>query len=168
MNFPEMARKIKKGETDRLFFTDEVREKITQFSTEEIESRLEGFTRAPMSRKDSYDIQLSRVYHILSSEKAFRNLIVRKDSTLVEMAPGAGTHIVTAFDLISNGKGKYVAFNLNKKLTSDFKNQTEDLNLDIRIIEDDAKNASAYIPKKTINQGVKRPTCTSRFEKKLS
>lgn len=151
MNFPEMARKIKKGETDRFFFTDGVRKEITQFSIQEIESRLEGFTRAPMSRKDSYDMQLSRVYHILCWIEAFRNLVVGKDSTLVEIAPGAGTHIVTAFDLISVEKGKYVAFNLNKKLTSDFKNQTEDLNLDIRIIEDDAKNAPAYIQKETID-----------------
>ncbi len=151
MNLQEMTRKIKKGETDRLFFTDEVREKIAQFSTEEIESRLEGFTRAPMIRKDSYDMQLSSVYHILSWEEAFRNLVVRKDSTLIEIAPGAGTHIVTVFDLISGGKGKYVAFNLNKKLTSDLKSQTEDLNLDIRIIEDDAKNAPAYIPNETID-----------------
>lgn len=143
MNLQEMARKIKKGETDRLFSIDEVREKIAVFSTEEIESRLEGFTRAPTIHKDSFDVQVSGVYHILSWEKAFRNLIVRKDSTLIGMAPGAGTHIVTAFDLISGGKGKYLAFNLNKKLTSHFKSQTEDLNLDIRIIEDNAKNALA-------------------------
>lgn len=151
MNLQEMARKIKKGETDRFFFTDGARKEITQFSIQEIESRLEGFTRAPMSRKDSYDMQLSRVYHILCWIEAFRNLVVGKDSTLVEMAPGAGTHIVSAFDLISVEKGKYVAFNLNKKLTSHFKNQTENSNLDIRIIEDDAKNAPAYIPKETID-----------------
>ena len=120
MNLREMARKIKKGETDKFLFTDEAREEIAQFSTEEIESRLEGFTRAPMIRRDSCDMQLSRVYHILSWEKAFRNLVVRKDSTLIEIAPGGGTHIVTAFHLISGGKGKYVAFNLNKKLTSNF------------------------------------------------
>ena len=88
MNLQEMTRKIRRGETDRLFFTDEVREKIAQFSTEEIESRLEGFTRVPMIRKDSYDMQLSSVYHILAWEEAFRNLVVRKDSTLIEIAPG--------------------------------------------------------------------------------
>lgn len=151
MNLQKMARKIKKGETDRLFSIDEVREKIAEFSTEEIESRLEGFTRAPTIHKDSFDVQLSGVYHILSWEKAFRDLGVRKDSTLIEIAPGAGTHIVTAFDLISGGKGKYLAFNLNKKLTSHFKSQTENSNLDIRIIEDDAKNALVYIPKETID-----------------
>ena len=151
MNFREMARQIKKGETDRFFFTNEAREEIARLSTVEIESLLQGFRRAPMIRRDNSDMQLSRVYHILSWEKVFRNLIVRKDSTLIEIAPGGGTHIVSAFDLISDGKGKYVAFNLNKKLTLDLKSQTEDLNLDIRIIEDDAKNALVYIPKQTID-----------------
>ncbi len=151
MNFREMARKIKKGETDRFFFTDEAREEITQFSTEEIESRLEGFTRAPMIRKDSSDMQLSRVYHILSWEKAFRNLVVRKDSTLVEIAPGAGTHIATAFDMVTGEKGKYVAFNLNKKLTSDFQSQTKELNLHTCVIEDNARNLPEYVDKESVD-----------------
>jgi len=151
MNLQEMARRIKKGETDRLFFTDEVREEIAQFSTEEIESRLEGYTRAPMIRKDSSDMQLSRVYHIFCWIEALKQFSIGEDARVVEVAPGGGTHIVTAFDLISGEKGKYVAFNLNKKLTSDLKSQTEDLNLDIRIIEDDAKNVLAYIPRETID-----------------
>lgn len=151
MNFQEMARKIKKGETDRFFFTNEAREEIARLSTDEIESLLQGFTKAPIIRRDSSDMQLSRVYHMLCWVKALKEFSISEDATLVEIAPGAGTHIVTAFDVISGGKGKYVAFNLNKKLTSDFKTQTEDLNLDIRIIEDNAKNALVYIPKETID-----------------
>ncbi len=151
MNFQEMARKIKKGEADRFFFTDEAREKIAQFSTGEIEFRLEGFTRAPMVREDSCDMQLSSVYHVLCWMEVLKEFSVDEDSTLVEIAPGGGTHIVTAFDLISGRNSNYVAFNLNKKLTSDFKSQTEDLNLHIRIIEDDAKNALAYIRKESID-----------------
>lgn len=151
MNFQEMVRKIKKRETDRFLFTDEVREEIAQLSTDEIKCRLQGFTRAPIICKDSSDMQLCSVYHILCWMEVLKKFSIREDATVVEIAPGAGTHIVTAFDVISGGKGKYVAFNLNKKLTSDFKSQTEDLNLDIRIIEDDAKNAPVYIPKETID-----------------
>lgn len=36
MNFQEMARKIKKRETDRFFFTNEAREEIARLSTVEI------------------------------------------------------------------------------------------------------------------------------------
>jgi len=151
MNVQEMARKIKKGETNRFFFTDEAREETARLSTDDIESLLQGFTRAPMIRKGSSDMQLSRVYHILCWIKALKKLSISKDAALIEIAPGAGTSIATAFDMISGGKGKYVAFNLNKKLTSDFKTQTEDLDLDIRIIEDNAKNAPVYIPKETID-----------------
>ncbi len=151
MNLQDVARKIKKGETDRFFFTDEAREEIARLSTDEIESLLQGFTRAPIIHRNSSGMQLSRLYHILCWIKALNKLSISKDATLIEIAPGAGTHIVTAFDVISGGKGKYVAFNLNKKLTLDFKTQTQDLNLDIRIIEDDAKNALVYIPKETID-----------------
>ncbi len=151
MNFQEMARKIKKSETDRFFFTNEAREEIARLSTVEIESLLQEFTRAPMIRRDSSDMQLSRVYHILCWIEALKKSSISEDATVVEIAPGAGTATVTAFDVVSGREGKYVAFNLNKKLTSDFKTQTEDLNLDIRIIEDDAKNALAYIPKETID-----------------
>ena len=38
MGLQEMATRIKKGETDRVFPTDEIQEKISQFSIEEIES----------------------------------------------------------------------------------------------------------------------------------
>lgn len=146
-----MARKIKKGETDRFFFTDEAREEIARLSTDEIESLLQGFTKAPIIRRDSSDMQLSRLYHILCWIEVLKKLSIGEDATVVEIAPGAGTSIVTAFDVISTGKGKYVSFNLNKKLTLDFKSQTEDLNLDIRIIEDDAKNALVYMSKETID-----------------
>ncbi len=151
MNFQKMAKRIKKGETDRFFFTNEAREEIARLSTDEIQSRLQGFMKSPMIRKGSSDMQLSRLYHILCWIEVLKELSISKNATLIEIAPGAGTHIVTAFDVISGGKGKYVAFNLNKKLTSDFKTQTQDLNLDIRIIEDDAKNTPAYIPKETID-----------------
>ena len=151
MNFQEMARKIKKGETDRFFFTDEAREEIARLSTDEIESLLQGFTKAPIIRRDSSDMQLSRLYHILCWIEVLKKLSIDEDATVVEIAPGAGTSIVTAFDVISTGKGKYVSFNLNKKLTLDFKTQTEDLNLDIRIFEDDAKNVLAYIPNETVD-----------------
>ena len=151
MNFQGMARKIKKGETDRFFFTDEAREEIARLSTDEIESLLQGFTKAPIIRRDSSDMQLSRLYHILCWIEVLKKLSIDEDATVVEIAPGAGTSIVTAFDVISTGKGKYVSFNLNKKLTLDFKTQTEDLNLDIRIFEDDAKNVLAYIPNETVD-----------------
>jgi len=104
-----------------------------------------------MIRKNSSDMQVSRVYHILSWEKAFKSLSIGKDSTLVEIAPGAGTHIANAFDVVTGGKGKYVTFNLNKKLTSDFKNQTKELNLNTHIIEDNARNLPKYIEKETVD-----------------
>ncbi len=151
MNLQEMALKIKKGGTDRFFFTDEAKEEVIQLSTDEIESLLQGFTRTPMVRRNRADMQLSRVYHILCWIEVLKKFSISQDATVVEIAPGAGTSIVTAFDAISNGKGRYVAFNLNNKLTSDFKAQTEDLNMDIRVIEDDAKNALRYIPKETID-----------------
>ena len=157
MNFQEMARKIKKGETDRFFFTNEAREEIARLSTDEIESLLQGFTKAPIICRDSSDMQLSRLYHILCWIEVLKKLSIGEDATVVEIAPGAGTSIVTAFDVISTGKGKYVSFNLNKKLTLDFKSQTEDLNLDIRIFEDDAKNVLAYIPKE-----IGRASCRER------
>lgn len=95
-------------------------------------------------------MQLCRIYHILCWEKVFESILVGGDSTVVEIAAGAGTHIVTAFDTVSCGKGRYVAFNLNKKLTSDFKSQTVDLDLDVRIIEDNAKNLLRYLEKETV------------------
>ena len=151
MNLREMALRIKKGEMKGLFSTNEAREEVSQLSADEVESRLHGFTEAPMIRRHNADMQLSKVYHILCWMEVLKQLSIDEHATVIEIAPGAGTHIIRAFDAISNGKGRYVAFNLNRKLTSDFKTQTGGLNLDIRVIEDDAKNALRYIPKESVD-----------------
>lgn len=153
MDLKGLAVKIKTGEANRFFIAKDANEEIIKLPVERIESLLEGFTKAPMIRKDTASKQLSNVYRIFCWIEAFEKLSLSSDSTLLEIAPGNGTSIVTAFDAVSSGKGKYTAVNLNKKLTEEFKTHTHTKNpkIDIRVIEDDVRNLLKYVMKGTID-----------------
>ena len=76
----------------------------------------------------------------------FKNIKPNAPIEVLELASGASVYVPNVIaKYYNNPQSKYITFNLNKKLTAQFKASTKDLPLAIDIVEDAAQNIEEYI-----------------------
>ncbi len=76
----------------------------------------------------------------------FRNIKANGPIEVLELASGESVHIPIALSkYYNNPETKYTTFNLNKKLTENFRAYTKDFHVTIDIIEDAGQNIEDYI-----------------------
>jgi SAM-dependent methyltransferase len=68
-----------------------------------------------------------------------------EEPKVLELCAGGSDPVVVAADVLFGGPATYVTVNLNRKLAAELMERAEGLDLQIRIIEDDARNLSALL-----------------------
>ena len=72
--------------------------------------------------------------------------------TVYEVGPGGSDIIPQAVDkAFDSSESRYITSNLNKELTAIFKSKTQNLSLNIQVIEDDAVNMNEVIPDNSVD-----------------
>lgn len=71
--------------------------------------------------------------------------------SVVEVAPGTSVMVARALDVFEGGSGRYVAFNLNRGLSDRLDTLLDYLNVETRIVADDAVHAGRYLASGTID-----------------
>ena len=108
--------------------------------------------------KELMEIPIDRSYSVLKwyvGEKwadAFRNIKADAPIEVLELASGESTHIPKVMAKhYSDSQTKYITFNLNKKLTANFKTATKDLPITIEVVEDPAQTIDSRIGENKID-----------------
>lgn len=63
---------------------------------------------------------------------------------VLELCAGGSDPVVVALDVLFGARATYTTINLNRKLAAELMERSENLDLKLRIIEDDAQNLSAH------------------------
>ena len=70
--------------------------------------------------------------------------------SLLEVGAGDVIYIPKAVDAYSHEAGSYVTANLNRDLTRNFQEKTKGMDVNIRVVEDDAANIGLYYPESSL------------------
>lgn len=143
----EAAFEIKDGKWRSKILTvagSELAQRLKNMYAADIEKILNEIFHKPVVGNIDLTWEMLDLYFVISWIKAF-DLLKQDDSLCVlEIASGDVTVVPRAEDMFSKGKGAYVTANLNKELTKNFLNNTKDMRIEIRVVEDNAENLGTY------------------------
>lgn len=126
------------------YFGHEFTERFKGMDAKEIEARLDSIYAGPVDGSIELTWEMMDLYYVVSWAKAFELLGLPQGLQAMEVASGDVTVVPRAVDLYSQGTGSYLTANLNKDLTNNFIRNTRNLEIGIRVVEDNALNLDSH------------------------
>jgi hypothetical protein len=109
----------------------------------DVRAKVEGALKNPKP----LDICMPVLNAVLAAQyyEVFEALRPPRAMSVYEPCVGASNPVILAAEAYSGGKASYLTINLNRKLREQLKPKTARLKMPVRIIEDDAQKALAYL-----------------------
>jgi hypothetical protein len=151
MNLTELSQQIKSGDFQNIekYVTPKTLDMINEMSVLELEKLYRGiFTETVNAAGDEWG--LVWLYFIIAWRDLFVKLKLPANLSVYEIATGDTICVPQAMNIFTHD-GKYVTLNINKELSQSFISKTENLDVDIRIIEDNGVNILNYYAENTFN-----------------
>ncbi|MFW6257085.1 MAG: hypothetical protein ACOC2O_02975 [Bacillota bacterium] len=103
-------------------------------------------------KNPEYTGEVYHTYFIFCWQEIMKNLDLSPEGpNVLEIASGQSDPVPQALEKYSRGSGTYVTANLNKKLTAGMLKKTKNLNIEVKIIEDNARNLEKYYPENSFD-----------------
>lgn len=131
---------IVKSSTYAFLFNKQYNESLGDKSEEELENDFKALLEQPIDNFNVYDF-----YYYVMWYKAIKAVTKAETLNIMEVASGSVDIIPKVMDKTLNSSSSYVSANMNKELTKGLYDNTKDLSISIRVIEDDSKNILDYV-----------------------
>lgn len=125
-------------------FSAETLELITSLSEEALQQKLARMITPPITLNERTDSELLELYYTSSYVHLFETFNIPKEAKLFEIAAGDTIFIPKALNAYADEGAKYITANLNKSLTSGFREKASELSIELEIIEDNGVNILSY------------------------
>ncbi|WP_422657106.1 hypothetical protein ACK8P5_15175 [Paenibacillus sp. EC2-1] len=125
-------------------FSAETLELITSLSEEALQQKLARMITPPITLNERTDSELLELYYTSSYVHLFETFNIPKKAKLFEIAAGDTIFIPKALNAYADEGAKYITANLNKSLTSGFREKASELSIELEIIEDNGINILSY------------------------
>jgi SAM-dependent methyltransferase len=112
---------------------------------EQVIARPQEIERAPGARP------LSRRLLAAQWTLLLEHLELPDNPTVLEPCAGGSDPVVVALDVLFGAAADYTTINLNRKLASELLSRAEGLAIDVRLIEDDARNIGAHFEEASVD-----------------
>lgn len=146
MNVQELAKHYKTGNLPphlEQYLPTALRSQLQEMNAEEIESLLNQIMQSPIDLSRQWSQELIEFYYTAAWYHLFVELRIPSHASLYEIAAGDTVCIPRALHAFSSG-ATYVTANLNKELSHQFMHKTADLDIQVKIIEDNGNNLLQY------------------------
>lgn len=125
-------------------FSAETLEIIGNLSEQALQEKLARMITPPITLNERTDSELLELYYTSSYVHLFETLNIPKEAKLFEIAAGDTIFIPKALNAYADEGAKYITANLNKNLTSGFREKASGLSIELDIIEDNGANILSY------------------------
>lgn len=146
MNVQELAKHYKTGNLPphlEQYLPTALRSQLQEMNAEEIESLLNQIMQSPIDLSRQWSQELIEFYYTAAWYHLFVELSIPSHASLYEIAAGDTVCIPRALHAFSSG-ATYVTANLNKELSHQFMHKTANLDIQVKIIEDNGNNLLQY------------------------
>ena len=145
--YENVKNRIGQSDLSRILFPHELKEWLL-LTDEAKDTSLQRICTLPLCDED-FTVAYT-LYMRLKWLDALKACVPQKGSVVLEVGSGASDNIPNAMT-IHDASSKYVTANMNRKLTQGLKQNTADLPLSIKIIEDDANNITKYLAANSVD-----------------
>lgn len=150
MDYGKLAEKLKSGEFDP-YVPPAAREWIDGADAETLLAHIRRVMKSPIRYANAFDRPLYQLYFIAAWAELFQDLYKGQELCVLEVATGDASYVVCALEHAFPSRGKYVTFNLNKKLGASFTAKNKDKKVKIRVVEDDGMHVLDYFSENTFD-----------------